>query len=121
MVFKYLLPLPLALGASIPRSLDAPASPVSYDGYSTFRVNTNGDVDDVLDKLSALTGHEFWETSQGHIDISIPGFEIDQFKEMAFDFIEMHFDLGKDIDLEKIWEKYIGRSCRSLNVCKDRD
>ncbi|KAK4498356.1 hypothetical protein PRZ48_011014 [Zasmidium cellare] len=92
---RFLALLPLALG-----SLIAQDEYVSYDGHRVYRVESNGEADAVLNKLSALSYQRWNYCSDEHIDISLSPDEAEEFEKLGLKYSVMHQDLGADIIAE---------------------
>lgn len=118
MLFRSLALLPLAIGSIA-------AEAVNFDGHQAFRVMTDGDSASVSKKLSEINYNKWNDgKSKDHIDISMPGEDVEKFKKMGLRFKEMHKDLGKDIREEKKYKPYPGKlpaDCSSrtaLTTCR---
>jgi hypothetical protein len=106
MLFRGGIFLLLGVGSTVSAS-------VNYDGYQVFRIETDGDAAAVSDKLADVEHNQWSFGAGGHIDVSVPGGEVEKLKKMGFKYKQMHTDLGKAIKEEKTWKKYTGRWVRT--------
>ncbi|KAK3723168.1 hypothetical protein LTR37_001891 [Vermiconidia calcicola] len=109
MRFQFLALLPLALSSAVPRS-----ETVNYDGYQAFRIKTHGNAEEVQGKLASIQYNQWNYRMDEHLDIAVPGKDVEKFKQMGLEWQQMHEDLGASIREEKKYKKYSGRKPDSL-------
>lgn len=86
----------------------AAAKEVSYDGYQTFSIGIQDDLDEIKEKLSDLNivslgcgdGHA------EHFDVAVSPDSLPDFEALGLPVTVLSKDLGADFALESTFEKY---------------
>ena len=82
----------------------AAESPITYEGYKVYRIETNGNTDALKEKLSGFKYDE-WNNDAGNLDIALSPDQEGAFKSLALDFKVLHQDLGVSIKTESAVSK----------------
>ena len=86
----------LAVGVASSPAVD---SPITYDGYKVYRIETGGKTDALKETLSAFKYDE-WNNDAGSLDIALSPDQQDKFAGLGLDFRVLHENLGNSIKTE---------------------
>lgn len=88
----------LTLGApGLPLETTHESQSVSYDGHKAFRIDISDNLEEVKEKLAALSYDQWNFNSRKRLDISLPGDQLLDFEDLGLDYRVMHEDLGHSI------------------------